>query len=254
MSLELVRDEFLAARASRGDGAAFAELARRYRPLLVSASIDPPPGVEFDDLRQEALLGLFEACRRKARTPDGPGLAGFAWFARRYVRWRVMKARTHARTRKHHVLSHATVRDDEAWRRVELSVPAPAASDPAVVVQLRDELRELAHRPSLRALPGVRGDDGRRRYSDEQIERALALIAEGKTLKEAAFAVGARTDQIARWAKRAGVKRTGGRRYYTDAEIVHALSLLDAGASLAKAGAAVGATGPTVLKWRRKAA
>jgi hypothetical protein len=78
MSLERVRDEFLAARASRGDGAAFGELARRYRPLIVSAAAYPPPGLEFEDLRQEALLGLFEACRRKARTPDGPGMAGFA--------------------------------------------------------------------------------------------------------------------------------------------------------------------------------
>jgi DNA-binding transcriptional MerR regulator len=254
MSLELVRDEFLAARASGGDGAAFAELARRYRRLLVSASMDPPPGVEFDDLRQEALLGLFEACRRKARTPDGPGMARFAWFARRYVRWRVARACEHARTRKHHVLSRATLKVEEAWQRIELSVPTPAASDPAVVVVLREQLRELANRPSLRALPGVRCDDGRRRYSDEQIERALALIGEGKPLKEAAFAVGASSDQVARWAKRAGVKRTGGRRYYTDAEIVHALSLLDAGASLAKAGAAVGATDTTVLKWRLKAA
>jgi DNA-directed RNA polymerase specialized sigma24 family protein len=253
MSLERLRDEFLSVRASRGDGAAFAELARRYRPLIVSASIDPPPGVEFEDLRQEALIGLFEACRRKARTPDGPGLAGFAWFARRYVRWRVMKARTHARTRKHHVLSHATVRDDEAWQRVELSAPAPAASDPAVVVQLRAELRELANRPSLRALPGVRSDDGRRRYTNEQIDHALELVKQGQTVQQAALAAGASVDQVGKWVKRAGVQRTAGRHYYSEAEKAHALALVDGGASLAKAGAAVGATGPTVLRWRRKA-
>lgn len=251
MSLERVRDEFLAARASRGDGAAFAELARRYRPLLVSASIDPPPGVEFDDLRQEALIGLFEACRRKARTPDGPGLA---WFARRYVRWRVAKAREHARTRKHHVLSRATVKDQEAWQRVELSAPAPAATDPAVAVQLRDELRELANRPSLRAVPGVRGDDGRRRYTNEQIDEALELVKQGQTFQQAALAVGANEGQVGRWAKRAGVQRTAGRHYYTDAEKAHALALIDAGLSLTKAGAVVGATGPTVLRWRRHAA
>jgi transposase-like protein/DNA-directed RNA polymerase specialized sigma24 family protein len=254
MSLEHLRDEFLAARASRGDGAAFAELARRYRPLIVSASMDPPPGVEFEDLRQEALIGLFAACRRKARTPDGAGLAGFAWFARRYVRWRVIKARTHARTRKHHMLSHATVRDDEAWQRVELSAPAPAASDPAVVVQLRDELRELAKRPSLRALPGVGGDDRRRRYTNEQIDLALELVKQGQTLQQAALAAGVTEDQVGRWVRRAGVQRTAGRHYYTDAEKAHALALVDAGASFAKAGAAVGATHSTVYKWRQKAA
>jgi hypothetical protein len=254
MSLEPVRDEFLATRASRGDGAAFAELVRRYRRLLVSASMYPPPGVEFEDLRQEALIGLFEACRRKASAPTGPGFAGFAWFARRYVRWRVAKARVHARTRKHHVLSRATVRDPEAWQRVELSAAAPAASDPAIVVELRDELRELANRPSLRAVPGVRGDDGRRRYTNEQIDHALELVKQGQTLQQAALAVGANEDQVGRWVNRAGVRRTGGRHYYTEAEIAHALALVEAGASLAKAGAAVGATGPTVLRWRRNAA
>jgi hypothetical protein len=170
------------------------------------------------------------------------------------VRWRVIKARVRARTRKHYVLSRATVKDAETWQRVERSAPAPAASDPAVVVQLCDELRELANRPSLRALPGIRSDDARRRYTNEQIDHALELIKQGKTLQQAALAVGAKTDQVARWVKRAGITRTAGRHYYTDAEKAHALALVDAGASLAKAGAAVGATGPTVLKWRTKAA
>jgi hypothetical protein len=254
MSLVGVRDEFLAARASRGDGAAFAELARRYHRLLCAASVYPPPGLEFEDLRQEALLGLFEACRRQASAPQGAGFAGFAWFARRYVRWRVTKARTHARTRKHHVLSRATVKDQQAWQRVELSAPAPAASDPAMVVQLRDDLRELAKRPSLRALPGVRGDDRRRRYTNEQIDHALELIKQGQTLQQAALAAGVTEDQIGRWVRRAGVQRTAGRHYYTDAEKAHALALVDAGASFAKAGAAVGASHSTVYKWRQKAA
>jgi hypothetical protein len=254
MSLAGVRDEFLAGCASRGDGAAFAELARRYRRLLVSASMYPPPGVDFEDLRQEALLGLFEACRRKASAPSGPGFAGFAWFARHYVRWRVIKARKRACTRKHYLLSRATLRDEQAWQRVELSAPAPVATDPAVVVQLREELRELANRPSLRALPGVRSDDGRRRYTNAQIDHALDLVNQGQTLQQAALAAGATPEQVRRWVTRAGVKRTVGRHYYTEAEIAHALALVAQGASLTKAGAAVGATGPTVLRWRRKAA
>ena len=148
------------------------------------------------------------------------------------MRWRVAKAREHARTRKHHVLSRATVKDHEAWQRVELSAPAPAASDPAVVVQLRDELRELANRPSLRALPGVRSDDRRRRYTNEQIDHALELVKQGQTLQQAALAVGATEDQVGRWVKRAGVQRTAGRHYYTDAEKAHALALVEGGASL----------------------
>jgi hypothetical protein len=170
------------------------------------------------------------------------------------VRWRVAKAREHARTRKHHVLSRATLKDQDAWQRVALSAPAPAASDPAVLVQLRDQLRELANRPSLRALPGVRSDDRRRRYTNEQIDHALELINEGHTLQQAAIAAGATEDQVGRWVKRAGVQRTAGRHYYTEAEKAHALALVERGVSLAKAGAAVGATGPTVLRWRRKAA
>jgi transposase-like protein/DNA-directed RNA polymerase specialized sigma24 family protein len=254
MSLERVHDGFLAGRASRGDGAAFEELARRYHPLLCAASMCPPPGLDVDDLRQEALLGLFEACRRKARVPAGPGLAGFAWFAGRYVRWRVARAREHAWTRKHYVLSRATLKDEQGWQRVELTAPASVATDPAIVVELREELRELANRPSLRALSDVCFDDGRRRYSNEQIDQALELIKEGQTLQQAALAVGAKQGQVGRWVKRAGVHRTGGRHFYTEAEIAHALALVDDGASLRQAAAAVGASTSAVVKWRRKAA
>jgi hypothetical protein len=248
MSLVGVHDAFLAARASRGDGAAFAELARRYRRLLVSASMDPPPGLEFDDLRQEALLGLLEACRRSAARP---GL-GFAWLARQHVRWAVAAACTKARARKHLVLTHAARDGEEVWQQIEQRAAAPAGSDPAVVVQLRDELRERA-RPITRRAKAP-GGDLRRRYSNEQIDHALELVKQGQTLQQAGLAVGAKAGQVRRWVKRAGVKRTGGRRYYSEAEIAHALSLLDAGASLAKAGAAVGASDGAVRKWRRKAA
>jgi hypothetical protein len=63
MSLCAVTDAFLAVRAAAGDEAAFAELARRYRPLICSVTQRPPLGAEIEDLRQEALIGLFEACR-----------------------------------------------------------------------------------------------------------------------------------------------------------------------------------------------
>jgi DNA-directed RNA polymerase specialized sigma24 family protein len=76
VSLELVRDEFLAARASLGDGAAFAELARRYHRLLCAASTCPPPGVEFEDLRQEALIGLWSG----PVLPDTVGLSRWDFY------------------------------------------------------------------------------------------------------------------------------------------------------------------------------
>jgi DNA-directed RNA polymerase specialized sigma24 family protein/transposase-like protein len=241
MSLVGVRDQFLAARASRGDAAAFAELARRYRRLLWAVSNHPPAGLEPEDLHQEALLGLFAACRRSAQLP---GL-WFPWLARRHVRWAVAAACTKACRGKHQLLSHAKRDGEEVGQQLENRAAAPAASDPAVVVELRDELRERARPITRRA--NAPGGDLRRRYSDQQVARAVELIGEGKTLKEAAFAVGAPVCQVERWVKRAGVKRTGGRRRYTEAEKAHALALVDAGLSLAKAGAAVGATGPTVL-------
>src|SRR5215207_3076076 len=62
MSLCTITDAFLAARTADGDEAAFAELARRYRPLMVSAAVGAPPGLDREDLRQEALLALLATC------------------------------------------------------------------------------------------------------------------------------------------------------------------------------------------------
>ena len=67
MSLVTVTDAFLAARAAEGDEAAFAELARRYRPLIVSVAVGPPPGLEFEDLRQEALIALHDEAAGQGR-------------------------------------------------------------------------------------------------------------------------------------------------------------------------------------------
>src|SRR5688500_14317327 len=100
MSLRVVSDGFLAVRAARGGGVAFEELARRYRPLIGRATLDPPPGVDADDLRQEALLGLLDTCFRFNR-----GKGPFPALARRNVRQRVNRARYAARARKHLVLT-----------------------------------------------------------------------------------------------------------------------------------------------------
>jgi RNA polymerase sigma factor (sigma-70 family) len=245
MSLVHVRDEFLAGRAGRGDEAAFAELVRRYRGLLGTAVRYRSAGLEPDDLRQAALIGLYFACR--SYDPDRG--VRFAGWARRCVRQAIMNAIRWAHGRRQLVLTDA-LHDgdgDDPTRQLEHRLPAPVGSDPAVVVALRDELRERVHASQRRV-------DRRRRYSDEQVSRALALIAAGTTLKEAGWAVGAPAKQVARWVRRAGQTRPAGRRRYSQAEIDRAVALVHAGASLRQAGAAVGATGPTVLKWLRKAA
>ena len=243
MSLARVRDEFLAERAGRGDEAAFAELVRRYRGLLGTATRYRSAGVDPDDLRQAALIGLYFACR----SFDPAHGCRFAGWARRCVRQAILNALRFAGGRRQLVLTAALRDGEDATRQLEQRVAAPAGADPAVVVALRDELRERVHASRRRV-------DRRRRYSDEQVSRALALIAAGKTLKEAGRAVGASANLVSRWVRRAGQPRPAGRRRYSQTEIDHALALVQQGASLRQAGAAVGATNVTVLRWLRKAA
>jgi RNA polymerase sigma factor (sigma-70 family) len=243
MSLARVRDEFLAARAARGDEVAFAELARRYRGLLGSATRYHAAGVDVDDLRQAALIGLYFACR----SFDPRHGCRFAGWARRCVRQAILNALRWVSGRRQLVLTGALHDGEDAAGQLEHRVAAPAGSDPAVVVALRAELGERVRASRHRV-------DRRRRYSDEQVRRALALIAAGKTLKQAGWAVGAPANMVSRWVRRAGQPRPAGRRRYSQSEIDHALALVHAGASLRHAGAAVGATNATVLRWLRKAA
>ena len=247
MTLDTVTDAFLARRAAGGDQAAFAELARRYRPLIGRLSSGPPLGVDIDDLRQEGLLGLLETCRL-----HDPSKGPFAALARKNMAWRVRGARRNACAGKHRVLSEAAHDAEDPLRWIAIRVPAPPGSDPALVVELREELRDraaLARQPKRARRP-----DRRRRYSDEDVMRALALIAEGRTIKEVAFAVGAPSDRVLRWVKRARQPRPGGRRCFTAEEIRTAVALVKSGASLRQAAAAVGASSPAVLRWVRKAA
>jgi transposase-like protein len=238
MSLGTISDAFLAAHAAGGDDAAFAELARRYRPLIGYYSSGPPAGIDMDDLRQSALLALFETCSR-----HDPAKGSFRALAKRNVRGRVNAARVQARTIKHRLLSDATRDGDEPGLWLEARLAAPAGSDPLRAVELRDELREYAER--------TRKVDRRRRYTDEQAARAVALVAEGKTLKEAAFAVGASRDRVARWVQQAGQSRSAGRRCFTAAEIERAVALVGDGASLREAAATIGASSCSVLRWVR---
>jgi DNA-directed RNA polymerase specialized sigma24 family protein len=243
VSLCAVSDAFLAGRVRSGDEAAFAELARRYRPLLMSVAVRPPLGVDSEDLRQHALLGLLGACADHARAKGS-----FAAFASRRVRWEVTHARQAARAHKHGVLSYAVRDGDEPLQQVVGRLRAPEGSDPARVVELRDELRyrvETQRRGRL--------ERRRRGYSLDQVERALAMIAAGRTVKEAAFAIGAPHVTVHRWLKSAGAVPVVGRRRFTAAEVEHALALVEQGASQREAGAAVGASPSAVMGWVRRA-
>jgi transposase len=238
----MVSDAFLAARAAEGDQAAFAELARRYRPLMISVAIGPPPGWEIEDLRQEALLALLATCSVYDRA-KGP----FPALARRNVHRRVNNARHAARALKHCMLSDALRDGDEPTQQLIARIRAPEGNDPARMVELRDELREraeLARRPRV---------DRRRRYSDEQITHALALIREGYSIKQAAFVLGASRDQVARWFARSGLPRPRPRGYTPD-EVRTAIALVHAGASQRAAAAAVGASKSTLQGWLEAAA
>ena len=98
MSLGTISDDFLAARAAGGDEAAFAELARRYRPLIGYDSVGPPAGIDVEDLRQAALLGLLRdvpvgTTRRKGRSARSPSATCAAGSTRRACRRATIKHR-----------------------------------------------------------------------------------------------------------------------------------------------------------------
>ena len=247
MSLRAVTDGFLADRAADGDNGAFAELAHRYRPLILHVTRSGELGLEVDDARQEALLGLFQACVK-----HDPARGRFAGLANLRVRSQVRNARIDARRPNRRILTEAYRDADEPTRQLAERAVAPEGLNPALVVELRDELRAHAERARRKAA-APRGDL-RRRYSDEQITQALRLIAAGKTIKQAALAVGAPANRVARWVRQTGQPRPAGRRRYSQAEIDRALARVHAGASRREAGAAVGATKATVLRWLRNAA
>jgi transposase-like protein len=262
MSLHEVRDEFLARRAQHGDDGAFAELARRYEPLIAAASRRPPEGLDADDARQAALIGLFEACR------STDGVRSFAGIAGLRVRWSVAAACRAARAGKQRIVTQAA-RDCDEPDGALARIAGPEGTNPARVVELRDELRERLRerqRTASRRLQAP-GGDLRRRYSDELIDRAVAMVANGSTVAAAAAAVGAHYGAVREWvkaprngqpaalaARRARVADRDLHRRYSDEQISRARALLAAGHTIRGAAAAIGASHSTVLRWLRQAA
>jgi hypothetical protein len=208
-------DAELAARVVKGDGDAFAELAHRYGWLIGWLTSRPHPGLEREAERQEALIGLLQACR-----DFDPARGSFGAIATIRVRSRVSTARTKAHNTRNRIitnalrLEHHAGPDEDRMRTLGEMPPAGDASDPALVVELRDELRQRAirrqreeraraarRRPHSRPARRERAVEWPRRYTDADISTALTLVAEGKTLREAAAAVGASHPTVMRWLR-----------------------------------------------------
>jgi transposase-like protein len=237
-----VSDEQLAVRAAAGDGDAFEELASRYRPLI----------------------GLFEACRAT------DGVRRFAGVAAKRVRWQVAAARRAATTRKHRVLTDAIHGSDErdgalAW------IVAPESTDPARVVELREVLRDglRDHAATERRRANAPRGDLRRRYSPEQVDRALAIVAAGSSIRDAATAVGARYRAVHEWVTQAAPDSPAGRelaarrarnsggtlaRRFSPDQRARAVAMVADGGSISSTATAIGASYPTILRWLRDAA
>jgi transposase-like protein len=238
-------DEALALAAAGGDGLAFEELARRYRPLIFAAWRWLPDGLEAEDARQAALIGLWEACR------GTDGVRRFAGMAKRRVRWHVAAARRDAMARKRRILTDALYASDgdEEWLA---SVAAPEGNDPARIVELREvareRMRELAAIERRRA--SAPGGDLRRRYSREQRDAARATLAEDGSIHAAAAAAGVGYFTAHRWITRAPADSPAGRevvarrsaspsgtlgRSFRDDEKARALALVAQGGSITSA-------------------
>jgi RNA polymerase sigma factor (sigma-70 family) len=259
----MATDETLAVRAARGDDAAFGELARRYEPLLRKEARRIPEGQDRDDARQEALIGLYEACRAT------DGKRSFAGMAKVNVRWRISQSRRNAATIKRRLLSDS-VREDAVPEHLRGWLTAPENNDPARIVELREELRErLRERPAALRL-ALCEHHATRRYSAAQIAQALAVVGKGGTITAAAKAVGASYGTVREWveqapdgsparqvfdARRAQAPDGNLARRFSDEQKQHAIRLVtEEGYSYVAAAAAIGTTNPTVWRWVRQAA
>jgi RNA polymerase sigma factor (sigma-70 family) len=238
MNVGGLSEDTLARRSAHGDDRAFAELARRYRGLIMAVTRWPGRGVTREDLRQEALIGLFQACRA-----HDPSKGSFGKLAGACVRNRVWRAQAHAARAKHRVLTDALGLDhrngvdgDGEQLTIAERLPARDGVDPARVVEARERLAEIS--AALKALTPA--------YRE-------ALLRDDKATAKVRWHARRRLQQLLDEGAAQACSRTDGRRYSHE-QIQHALALLAQGHSLKQAGAAVGAGHTTVLRWRQQAA
>lgn len=203
-SLGSLTDSQLAQLARRGDSPAFSELVARYRGVIHNTiRRRGSAGLSYDDQYQEAAIGLFDACRH-----DDPGRdldSRFPGLAALCIRQRVWAARKRARGIKQCPLNEALSLDapiGEDRHPLIDDLRAGDGADPAVVVELREELARLAvegeRRPEQRRWKQSRP---RRFYTPSDISTALELVAGGKSVRQAAAAVGATHPTVLRWLR-----------------------------------------------------
>ena len=196
-------DEALAVRARAGDERAFEELVCRYQRVMGAAMRRPGFGMGWEDESQEALIGLLKACRSYR-----PDRGRFASLAAVCIRNRIWNARTRGRLARHRIVSEAVGLDHrlgDVGGSLRDVLSMGDRDDPAVIVELREELARLAVEGERRPVPAPRRRPSRsqRRYSDRERSTVLALVADGKTLREAGAAVGARHTTVLRWLRKA---------------------------------------------------
>jgi len=227
-------DHVLAQAAAGGDQAAFGELARRYQRLIGWAARRPLLGQSEEDLRQAALLGLYEACRVHDRRRGA-----FGALATSCVVNHVRREQQLAGAGKQRVLSFAASldarrrsADSEAVATLGEQLGAPESADPARVVEAREQLEALcaamrALSPRRRAallsdakgrLASNRRSAARRRlqqlidhppeppqpavlpsFTAAQVQRAVRLVRAGASVGHAAFVVGADKATVTTW-------------------------------------------------------
>jgi RNA polymerase sporulation-specific sigma factor len=137
-------DADLALAARDGDEVAFARLCWRMGGWLHQrAGRFFGPGLEHDDLLQEARIGLYAACCDWDESRRVP----FAGFAAMVIDRRLGEAVKTAQRGKHAPLNDS-VRlewpvnlDGDKQATLADLLPAPASTDPAVIVQARFDLR-----------------------------------------------------------------------------------------------------------------
>ncbi|MDA0160646.1 hypothetical protein OM076_10250 [Solirubrobacter ginsenosidimutans] len=159
--------------------------------------------MSHEDQRQEALIGLFEACRA-----HDPSKGDFGAIATVCIRRKVWSAKYKQQSHRHRILTEAVGlehRKTPDAPTIAERLPAGAASDPAMVIELRDELRERAanYRPPRPRRKPNPSPIPARRYTPEEIATAVRLVGEGRTQREAAAAIGATHHSVQRWLREA---------------------------------------------------
>ncbi len=157
------------------------------------------------------MLALLEACRI-----FNPARGSFGAIATVRVRSRVWNARRRARADRNRILTdalrleHRAVEADDSDATLADTIADREGTDPARVIELREELRErMIHRRLDRNAKqrarhaAARGIDfaEQRRARDRRRAAALALVAEGKTQEEAAAAAGVNRSTVSRWRR-----------------------------------------------------